>query len=219
MGAGVGLLFAGCNQASKTSGLPGVPWPRVHARPEATESGYRPPMTDTAELGQVMRRSEWTRTRPIAQRVNPMGGIRHITLHHEGSPNAPVLFADAKTTARRIELIRQFHLDRGWGDIGYHYIIDRAGRVWEARPLNLQGAHVKDHNSHNIGVMCLGNFNIQTPSDAQLQTVARFTRSLRLKHRVAVRSIHTHRELGATSCPGNALQPRIDGMRSNGVFA
>ena len=219
LGAGLGMFFAGCNEAAKTTALPAVPWPEVHPRPQASEIGYRAEPDTTADLGRIMSRSQWTKSDVIRRRVNAMGNISRITLHHEGSPNAPVLFSDVQSTARRIELIRKFHLERGWGDIGYHFVIDRSGRVWEARPLAYQGAHVKNQNPHNVGVMCLGNFNIQQPSNAQLQTVARFTRSLRRKYRVQQGSIYTHRELGVTSCPGNALQPKIVTMRSNGVFA
>jgi hypothetical protein len=215
----VGLFLAGCGGANRAAGLPEVPWPRVHPRPEASGDGYRPPTDVSGELAGVRRRTLWTAHGPIASRVNPMNGIRRLTLHHEGSPDAPVLFTDVRSTAARLDSIPRFHLGRGWGDIGYHYIIDRAGRVWEGRPLELQGAHVKDHNEHNIGVMCLGNFNIQSPSNAQVESLARFTRALRRHHRVKVNAIRTHRELSVTSCPGDRLQPKINALRSNGAFA
>lgn len=219
LGAGLGFLFAGCNEAGKASALPGVPWPDIHARP--TPGGSLPKPADAPVpdgLGPILGRSQWAGAAPIRDRINPMNGISRITLHHEGSPGAAITFTDIPTTAQRIEMDRKFHLERGWGDIGYHFIIDRSGRVWEGRSLAYQGAHVKDNNPHNVGIMCLGNFDIQQPTQAQLDTLARFTRAVRQKYKVNVASIHTHRELGPTSCPGSALQPKIASMRSRGAF-
>jgi len=170
-------------------------------------------------IGSVMGRSNWTRNGPIISRLNPMNGISRITLHHEGAPDNPVYFTDTRTVAERIELDRQAHLERGWGDIGYHYIIDRAGRIWEGRPIQYQGAHVRDNNEHNIGVMCMGNFDIQQPSEAQLSSLAGFTQKLRRKHNVSVNRVFTHQELMPTNCPGRSMQPRIAALRSGGAFA
>lgn len=219
LGAAGAAALVGCSSSARTAGLPSVPWPNVSPRPEPPRP--TPPRAPIAEAGPdgVITRTAWTRAKPIASRVNPMNGIRRITLHHEGAADSPVYFTDYKATAKRIALVRRVHMERGWGDIGYHYIVDRAGRVWAARPLELQGAHVRDNNEHNIGIMCLGNFDIQAPSDAQLKAVTRFTRDLRHSHRVPVARIHTHQELVATSCPGRSMQPRIAMFRSNGNFA
>ena len=75
-----------------------------------------------------------------------------------------------ETEAReRLEWIRNGHRGKGWSDIGYHYIIDRSGVVWQGRDITRwQGAHVKNRNENNIGVMCLGNFMLQQPSAAQV---------------------------------------------------
>ena len=50
--------------------------------------------------------------------------------------------------------------------------------MWEARPLVYQGAHVKDHNPGNIGVVVLGNFEQQAPSEAQLAAVRKHLSAL-----------------------------------------
>lgn len=52
--------------------------------------------------------------------------------------------------------IRQWHLDRGWNDIGYHLIIQPSGEVENGRPLNEQGAHVEMANEGNIGICLVG---------------------------------------------------------------
>jgi len=147
-----------------------------------------------------------------------MGAIHKITLHHEGW--TPVYFTDARTTAERIDLVRSIHVDkRGWGDLGYHFVIDRAGRVWEGRDVRFQGAHVKDNNEHNIGVMVLGNFEQQRPSAPQLETMVRVVQTLTRQYRINPRGVFTHQELRPTACPGQALQPRIASLRAAGYFA
>jgi len=223
IGAGLGALLSGCQRAASTAGLPAVPWPRTHARPEPDRAAYRRPRQTTPvrpaedRPDGVLPRSQWAQSGYIPNRVDPMRGIRHLTVHHEGA--SPVYFTDYRASADRLALIQRQHFDRGWGDIGYHFVIDRAGRIWEARPLHLQGAHVRDHNEHNIGVMVLGNFEQQKPADAQLQTLASLVQDLSRRYNLSNRVIHTHRELTPTACPGRWLQPRVDHMRSGGIFA
>lgn len=55
--------------------------------------------------------------------------------------------------------IRKWHRDRGWSDIGYHYVIRRDGSLEEGRPLERAGAHVKNYNTHSIGVCMVGGID------------------------------------------------------------
>lgn len=53
--------------------------------------------------------------------------------------------------------IRRWHIDdRGWSDIGYHYVIRRDGRVEEGRPIRRQGAHARGHNKNSLGICLVG---------------------------------------------------------------
>jgi len=219
IGLGAAALLKGCASGRATSTVPTVPWPDVASRPRFDDASTpRPTPAPPTGVGGVIARRHWTGARPIAGRVNPMGRITRLTCHHEGATDSPVYFSDYETTKNRIELIRKFHLSRGWGDIGYHYIVDRAGRVWEARPVSLQGAHVSENNEHNIGVMCLGNFELQTPSNAQIQALRAIVRQLRRANAIAVKNVYTHQELKPTACPGRSLQPKIAALRANGAF-
>ena len=110
--------------------------------------------------------------------------------------------------------IQRFQMARRrMGDIAYHYIVDRAGRAWEGRPLAWQGAHVRDNNEHNIGVMVMGNFDLQEPTRTQVLSLERLLRLLRNRHRVPSWRLHTHRELVASRCPGRNLQPEVETLR------
>lgn len=140
-----------------------------------------------------------------------MGGVNRITVHHEGW--TAVWFTDKGTTAKRLDQIRRNHVDRGWGDIGYHYIVDRAGRVWEGRSTRYQGAHVKEQNEHNVGVLVLGNFNVQQPSEAQMRALVQTLRGLMRAYNVPASRVYTHRELNSSTCPGRNLQARMVALR------
>ena len=64
--------------------------------------------------------------------------------------------------------IRQWHLDRGWNDIGYHYVIRRDGTLEHGRPVNIIGAHVGNNNTKNIGICMAGGLkegHSNTPED------------------------------------------------------
>jgi len=236
------LMAAGCESASTHAILdrPGPLYPNQHPqhqprnRVEVVRGGqqqvptaYRQPAAAqepvvrarTMEGLHAIPRSQWAAGQPNPKKMYKMGRVERLTIHHEGSPK-PVTFTDLRSTRARLEAIRRYHTGkRGWGDIGYHYMIDRSGRVWEGRPVMYQGAHVRKHNENNIGIMVLGNFEKQAPSDAQLAAVQTTVASLRRQYRVDMKNVRSHREWVATTCPGRYLQPRFAAMRSNGAFA
>ncbi len=192
-----------------------TPGPRVNGAP------HRPMETGsyTAQMGvnggiHAIPRSRWAAAPPELSRIYAMNGVNRITNHHEGWTT--VGFSDAVSTAQRLEEIRVSHLERlHAGDIAYHYIIDRAGRVWQGRDVRYQGAHVKYENEHNVGVMVLGNFELQEPTQAQLATLRQTIHQLMAEYRVPIHRVYTHRELGPTECPGRNLQPRVVAMRNH----
>ena len=55
--------------------------------------------------------------------------------------------------------IRKWHMNRGWSDIGYHYVVRRDGTVEEGRDENLVGAGVKGFNKHTIHICLVGGVN------------------------------------------------------------
>lgn len=213
------LAVAGCSSQSQIAGLPGPEWPSLnpHPRPGREAAVATRHLPTTGVLRQVLPRSQWTGRGPIKSRINPMGGISRITLHHEGSD--PVHFDSYADTRGHLELVRKSHLRRDFADIGYHFVIDRAGRIWQGRSLVYQGAHVSQNNEHNIGVMVLGNFDVQRPTNAQLQMMRVMVAELRRHYRVPVKRIYTHQELMPTRCPGTSLQPVVSSMRKRGQFA
>lgn len=78
---------------------------------------------------------------------------RYIVVHTAATPPSMDIGADT---------IRRWHLNRGWGDIGYHYVIRRDGTVDKGRDLWRQGAHVRSHNSDSVGICMVGGLNENT---------------------------------------------------------
>ena len=64
---------------------------------------------------------------------------------------------EGKTSQQKVDEVRRWHVeDRGWSDIGYHYLIDRDGTLVEGRPLERTGAHAKGHNTGSVGISLFG---------------------------------------------------------------
>lgn len=222
MSAGTFAALSGCETIQSASRVPDTPWPDLNAPPTAkhrvptrTNKPATVKATGAGGPGNPIPRSKWTSARPKLSSINPMPmPIRKITIHHDGLPSHITT-----NSYSRLNTIRNGHVNaRGWADIGYHYIIDREGRVWEGRPIQYQGAHVKNDNEHNVGVLCLGNFEIHTPTSAQLNTLAGHVSYLRKKYRLSERSIYTHKEINPTQCPGRNLHPRVLSMRRAHAF-
>lgn len=76
----------------------------------------------------------------------------------------------AKRTS--VQEVHQWHLNRGWAGIGYHYYIDRNGEIFGGRPVDTVGAHTADkshdYNPVSVGVCFDGDFNKQEMTDKQL---------------------------------------------------
>lgn len=83
--------------------------------------------------------------------------VRKITIHHTAR-TAPTTEIEA---AQYMRAVYQFHtVSRGWGDVGYHYLIDPFGNIYEGRYGGdfVTGAHVGKHNIGNLGIALMGNY-------------------------------------------------------------
>lgn len=163
---------------------------------------------------EVVPRSAWAPLpSAVPKNAVPMVPVTRITVHHDGI-DPPTKLKTHEQIQARLQSIRGYHLSRGWADIGYHFIIDPMGRVWKGRPLSLQGAHVSGDNEGNIGIMVLGNFEIEHPSEPALDALSILIRQLKSLYQIPDYRVYTHQELGAgTECPGSHLQAAIDQVR------
>ncbi|MGZ4437220.1 MAG: N-acetylmuramoyl-L-alanine amidase, partial [Nocardioidaceae bacterium] len=130
----------------------------------------------------------------------------------------------------------------GWCDIGYNFLVDRFGRTWEgryggiARPVI--GAHTGGFNTDSFGTAMIGTYTALVPSSATQNAVARLLAwKLGLHHAdplgravlvsaggpntvypagraVSFNVVSGHRDVGNTTCPGNAAYGRLPAIRS-----
>ena len=165
----------------------------------------------------IIPRRRWNAARPVTRRLDRMGGIRRMTIHHSAilSRNP-----DTRAVATQIRAFQGTHIqENGWGDIGYHFLIDPAGRVWEGRDLRYQGAHAGGvNNEHNIGICLLGNFvpgrRGQSPSARQVAAMEDLVGWIGRRYSISRHGVLTHRELKPnTTCPGPRLQAIVNQMR------
>jgi len=179
---------------------------------------------ESAALYQVSR-AEWG-ARPIRRNHRPMGRIWRITIHHSAEPLRSSGLAASEAEVARLQRIHQERRDpEPWADIGYHFLIDRAGRVIQGRSLDIQGAHAGGQaNVGNIGVCLLGNFEsqpgrgpdyavAQAPTAAQLQALEELVEQLRRRYRIPRSQVWPHSHFRKTECPGTVLRHWVEEYR------
>lgn len=134
-----------------------------------------------------------------------MRKITEIFIHAAATPAS---WMDGKSLGDKIAEIRRWHVEeRGWRDIGYHYIIDRDGSVGPGRPEDEIGAHVKGHNRNSIGICLLGGrgskaddpflANYTLAQDYALKALLE-----RLTEAYPKAKVRGHNEVAAKACPG-----------------
>lgn len=176
-----------------------------------------------SNYGEVIPRSRW-RAKFLQSNHTPMSKPYRITIHHTAEP---MLSSGIQASIAEVRGLQQSHQqEKGWADIGYHYLVDRAGRVFEGRSLEVQGAHAGNAalNRGNIGICLLGNFHSQPergssysraqfPPVSQLQGLEKLVNQLRGDFRIARKQVKGHGELKETQCPGGSLRVWIQNYR------
>lgn len=97
--------------------------------------------------------------------------ITHIVLHCTATPAG---------RHHTVEDIRAWHHQRGWNDIGYHYVVLLDGTVQAGRPLEQPGAHVAGHNARSIGIVYVGGIDKATNQPRDTRTAAQRRALLKL---------------------------------------
>lgn len=129
-----------------------------------------------------------------------------------------------------IRAIYAYHVNtRGWSDIGYNFLVDRFGRIWEGRAGGVDrpvvGAHTQGYNNYSFAMSAIGNFDTARPTSKMLSAYgALFAWKLSL-HGVSAGStsqrigsktfqaINGHRDAGSTACPGRYLYAQLPKIR------
>jgi hypothetical protein len=158
----------------------------------------------------VVSRAGWGAQAP--RRAAPHHTPTKVTVHHTDGPRTTTM-AESIAAVRSIQHYHRNVSDRRkglWDDIGYHFIIDGAGRVFEGRHAEVVGSHARNFNTGNVGISLMGNFDRMQLEDAQRESLVRLVTFLSIRYRrdpSAVGFIEPHEhyaELGGrgTDCPG-----------------
>ena len=104
------------------------------------------------------------------------------------------------------ETIRGWHVkDRGWSDIGYHYVIELDGRLVIGRDVSIAGAHTRGHNSDSIGICYVGGVESDgvTPKDTRTesQKLSLLNLITVLKSMYPEAVVYGHRDFSTKACP------------------
>ncbi|MFF7313042.1 N-acetylmuramoyl-L-alanine amidase [Streptomyces sp. NPDC008137] len=165
--------------------------------------------------------------------------LQIITVHHTATPN------DDPDPAATVRAIYEFHaITNDWGDIGYHFLIDEAGAVYEGRYSGddgipafnpdgdlVTGFHSVGYNSGALGIALIGNLDHQGPTDAAkaslirlIKVMARF-KGLDPQARVTytnpvngtkkdTNTVGGHRDYFDTECPGQVMYDLLAEIRT-----
>ena len=181
----------------------------------------------------IVPRLSWNANEKIRrERPKYAPALRLAIVHHTAGSNS---YRPSQSAAivRAIEL---YHvLGNGWNDIGYNFLVDKYGQIFEGRyggiDRNVVGAHAQGFNTGSVGVALLGTYTSKAPSAAALRSLeALLAWRLDLAHvdprsaltylsggnprfgpgvPVFLRAISGHRDTGFTTCPGYALYRRL----------
>ena len=221
LGGVASAALIGCATTTRRAGrLPDPDFPAVGPSGGRASLAFEPALEKVRAKSNTIARVHWAKGAPNPRGMNSQAPLKYITIHHDGLPT-PLASDKSGPSKARLELIRTVHVrDRNWADIGYHYAIDRGGRIWDCRPLNYEGAHVKSHNPGNIGILVLGNFDLEKPASLQLRSLCTQVNALCLSYGIpkTKAKVRTHCEWASasTACPGRYLQPRFSSLRARG---
>jgi hypothetical protein len=181
----------------------------------------------------IVPRSAWGADESI-RRNEPAyaSSVGFTIVHHTAGPNS-YSPAEAAAIMRGIQI---YHVkSNGWNDIGYNFLVDRYGTVYEGRyggiDRNVVGAHARGFNTGSAGVAVIGTFmSVGIPAAAEASLERLLAWRLDLAHvdplstftaisggserypagiPVFLRAVSGHRDTGLTSCPGDLLYGQL----------
>lgn len=126
-----------------------------------------------------------------------MNKPEYIIIHHSATKDG---------TLKDFDAIKRYHIEHnGWRDIGYHYVIEKIGSTYVVLPGRAEtdsGAHTREEgmNYRSLGICCVGNFDVEQPSEEMLKVLADLIVSIR--RRYGQLPIAPHKKFSNTSCPG-----------------
>ncbi len=152
--------------------------------------------------------------------------IELLVIHHTAGKVA----GDKRSGVERVRAIYQYHAQtRGWGDVGYHYLIDEGGQIYEGKSGGdyVVGGHAYCHNVNTLGIALLGNFDIEKPSQDQMKALQWLIVELAEKYDIDLDAnaayhgetysspVIDHGDLLSTGCPGFYVDRTMSQIRTH----
>lgn len=173
----------------------------------------------------IITRAEWGADESIRRGEPSYGEINGGFVHHTAGTN----YYSRSEAAGIVRAIYTFHVEgRGWNDIGYNFLVDKFGRIFEGRYGGVDepvvGAHTLGYNSESFAMSVLGTYQSKTANTAVLDAYAELFAWKLGRHAVDPTSrvtingerfnaISGHRDGFATTCPGDALYAQLPKIR------
>lgn len=160
-----------------------------------------------------------------------------IIIHHTADDNTALLTWWEKAAMQELQRIYKYHALTKWrGDIGYNFIIDPFGNIYEWRAwwAGVVWAQTAWNNTPSVWISLMGNFNVQVPTDVALKSLLKLTTALAKKYRINPKAttsyfkksdevpyikaytnytIAGHQDAWVTSCPGVNLYNLLPELR------
>ncbi|MEM9920655.1 MAG: N-acetylmuramoyl-L-alanine amidase [Bacteroidota bacterium] len=174
-------------------------------------------------LPEFLERDEWCSGGRCPTSTSPQQTeVTHLIVHHSAGSNA------SNDWPAVVRSIWDFHVNtREWADIGYNWLIDSDGKIYQGRGDDIRGAHFCGANSNTMGVCLLGTFTTEMPSQESQDALSKLLSwkacdrdidPLQTQlHPGTGKTIYTitgHRDGCATECPGTAFFPTLASLRT-----
>ncbi len=217
-GADESFLLA---SGSETADPADEPADNEQSSPSARESDCeRNQKLYPAEFHTVNRTTKDAQGRPLLWTREYSTAVKLLTVHHTALSTAN----DGRTAVERMRALYQYHsVNRGWGDIGYHYVIDEDGQIYEGKSGGefVVGGHAYCNNVGTLGIALMGNFDAEKPALRQIRSLQWLLQSLADKYKIDLDSqvsfhgetlppVVGHRQLVSTDCPGEYVWRTLD---------
>ncbi|MFI7273809.1 peptidoglycan recognition protein [Streptomyces sp. NPDC049879] len=207
------------------------------SRPRAAER-ILPPVQQQAPAPAVVTRDSWGADEDLrTEAVTYTGAARAVFIHHTNHPDD----YDCADAPEMLKSMQADHVTRmGWDDVGYNFVVDKCGTIYEGRGGGYQryvmGAHTTGFNGDSVGIAALGDFLAgESVPDALITGIAQVA-AWKLRPgadpRGHVRMVSTndasrvpegeeadlavisgHRDIVETHCPGDALNAELPRIR------
>lgn len=195
--------------------------------PETLESNAAVPAAAVTGRPQIFSRAQWGADESMRRSAPSYFEVHAGFVHHTVNTNDYT----KKQVPALLRSIYAYHTkSRGWSDIGYNFIVDKFGRIWEGRYGGVDrpvvGAHTSGFNERSFAGSALGNFETAKPSQAVVNAFGRLFAWKLALHGVDAasssqqvgsrrfRAINGHRDAGSTACPGQHLYSRLGAIRT-----